>query len=118
MIKDSDRDIFIIRRILTYCNEVDEVIRLCRNSFETFDTVFLFRNSASMSIQSIGELVKHLSDEFKQAHSNIPWSQIRGMRHRFAHDYYEMNHEIIWSVAVDDIPELRKFCEEILKDLP
>lgn len=118
MITDSDRDIFIIRRILKYCNEVGDVIRLCANSFETFDNVFIFRNSASMSIQQIGELVKHLSDDFKQVHSDIPWSEIRGMRHRFAHDYYEMNHEIIWTTATEDIPELRKFCESVLKEIP
>lgn len=118
MIADSERDLFIIRRILTYCKEVDGVISLCGGLFETFDSVYIFRNSASMSIQSIGELVNHLSDDFKKFHSDIPWAQIRGMRNHFAHDYYEMNHEIIWNTATEDIPELRKFCESILKEIP
>lgn len=117
MITDSERDIFIIRRILSYCNEVNGVVSLCGGLFETFNSVYIFRNSASMSIQSIGELVGHLSDVFKQSHSDIPWSEIRGIRNRFAHDYYDMNREIIWSTATDDIPKLGKFCETVLKEI-
>ena len=116
MIVDSEKDKFIIRRILKYCDEVDEVVKLCGKSFETFDSVFLFRNSASMSIQSIGELIKHLSEEFKMSHVDIPWSEIRAMRNRFAHDYYVMNHEVIWKTAINDIPKLRIFCETVLKE--
>ena len=118
MITRSDRDISIIKKILVYCGRVDEVVKLCENSFEKFDTLFYYRDSVSMSIQQIGELIKHLSDGFKSSHANIPWVEIRGMRNRFAHDYYVMNREIIWRTAINDIPKLRIFCESVLKENP
>lgn len=38
-------------------------------------------------LYNIGEHVYNLSDEYKEAHSEIPWSMISGLRHRLVHDY-------------------------------
>ena len=40
------------------------------------------------------------------------------MRNIYAHEYLNLNLDFVWDTANNDIPELRKFCEEILKDLP
>lgn len=37
------------------------------------------------------------------------------MRNIFAHDYFNMDIEVIWKTATKDIPVLRKFCEAQLK---
>ena len=118
MITASERDHFIVRRILKYCGNVDEIVRRCDNSYANFKAIFYYRDSVSMSIQQIGELIKHLSDEFKSSHTDIPWAEIRGMRNRFAHDYYQMNNKVIWNTAINDIPKLRIFCESVLKENP
>ena len=34
------------------------------------------------------------------------------MRNFFAHNYGSMDYERIWQTAIDDIPELQKYCEE------
>ena len=67
-----------------------------------------------MLIQQIGELAKHLSDDFINAHPDIPWRQIKGMRDWFAHQYLDMDAAVIWTVAKEDLPPLRAFCEEWL----
>ncbi len=38
-------------------------------------------------LYNIGEHVYYLSDEYKEAHSEIPWSMISGLRHRLVHNY-------------------------------
>lgn len=68
----------------------------------------------SMAVFQAGELSNQLSDEFKQNHSDIPWTEIRGMRNLFAHEYYGMDIVKIGEVAVEDIPALAEFCEKVL----
>lgn len=116
MITDSERDITVIYRILKYCSDIDKAVAHFGNSFDKFKDDDVFRNAISMPVFQIGELTNHLSDEFKTSHTNIPWVIIRGMRNWFAHNYYGMDIEAIWKTVVDDIPVLRKFCEDIVNN--
>lgn len=116
MITKSERDITVIYRVLKYCLEAEKAVEHFGRDLDEFKNNAVFRNAVSMPIMQIGELTKHLSDEFKTSHTDIPWSIIRGMRNWFAHDYYKMDIEEIWNAAVDDIPTLADFCEKVLAD--
>ena len=114
MIMENERDIAVLRKILRYCCEVDEAVERFGKNFEIFENDAVFRNAVSMPIMQIGELTKQLSDEFTATDSNVPWHSIRGMRNWFAHNYHGMDIEAIWGTVVNDIPVLRKFCEDTL----
>ena len=43
------------------------------------------------------------------------WRAIKNMRNMFAHDYNSMDIELIWETVVEDIPELKAFCEECVR---
>ena len=62
----------------------------------------------------IGELANGLSIEFIKEYNKIPWKQIIGMRNRIVHGYDTINIEIVWSTAIESIPELKSYCKEIL----
>ncbi len=115
MSDDKERDIIVLKIILKYCREVETVIEQFGKSYEIFRDNIAYHNSVSMSIYQVGEASNHLSEEFKNNHPDIPWSQIRGMRNLFAHQYYQMDVAAIWKTAIEDIPVLSKFCMEILK---
>ena len=74
----------------------------------------LYRKAIVMSILNIGELTKHLPDDFKSENSDIPWKQITGMRDIAAHGYGEMDDDIIWDVVKHSIPELAAFIDKQL----
>lgn len=98
----------IIKHMLRYCEEIDIAMHDYHQSKEVFFKNPAFRNACAMPIMQIGELAKHLPDEFLQAHPEIPWKAIKGMRNFFAHDYIGMKVEYIWQTVVEDIPELKK----------
>jgi uncharacterized protein with HEPN domain len=50
-------------------------------------------------IQVIGEAARRISADFQKAHSQIPWAQIAGMRHKVVHDYLQVDYDIVWGVA-------------------
>ena len=64
-------------------------------------------------LDNIGEHVYNLSDEFKKAHSEIPWIKIAGLRYRLVHHYEDTRWIVICAIIFDVLPE---FLEEI-KDL-
>jgi uncharacterized protein with HEPN domain len=59
-----------------------------------------------LNLSQIGELVGRLDSEFLEAHTQIPWRKIRGMRNRIVHDYEGIRLNIVWDVLVDFLPEL------------
>ncbi len=110
----DSRDISIIRHILRYCGEVQEAIDLFGDDKQVFVRNAVYRNAVATPIEQIGELAKHLSESFVTAHPEIPWKAIKGMRTWFAHQYLNMDQEIIWMVMHENIPTLKAFCEQIL----
>jgi len=111
----KDRDIIILKKIIQYSNEIDLTVEMMQLDYDKFVDEFIARNAISMCILQIGELVGALSEEFKACYAAMPWRAIISMRNRAAHNYGEMDKEIIWQTAIEDIPELRLYCEEILK---
>lgn len=110
-----DRDADIIRHMLRYCDEVNAAVSRFGDDREVFMADPVYRNAVSMPIQQIGELAKRLSDEFIERNDQIPWKQIKGMRTWFAHQYLDMDRDVIWEVVHEGIPMLRDFCVERVK---
>ncbi len=61
-----------------------------------------------MSLINIGELVKSLTEEFKQVNNQIPWRSIAGLRDVTAHKYQTLNMGDVWYTVQQDIPQLKK----------
>ena len=57
-------------------------------------------------VEIIGEAARLLSKEFKDAHPEIPWKGIVGMRHVLAHEYGEIKQDRMWTVATVHVPRL------------
>jgi len=65
-------------------------------------------------LYNIGEQVYALSDEYKTAHNNIPWSMISGLRHRLVHNYDGTNWNIIADVVFYELPVLLNQLKELI----
>jgi uncharacterized protein with HEPN domain len=63
----------------------------------------------------MGEAIGRLSPELRARHPEVPWHQIVAVRHRIVHAYFDLDWQILWDSAMDDIPQLRKQISGILK---
>jgi len=63
----------------------------------------------------IGEHAYYLSNEFKEAHGELKWHAISGLRHRLVHDYDDTNWSLIADIIFQDIPILITQTQEILE---
>jgi len=111
-----DRDRSIVEHMLAYCKEIEAAHADFGSSYDVFQRKSTYRNAIALCLLQIGELVNHLSDTFKTAHPQMPWKQIRGMRNLVAHEYSTMDVEVIWFTSIEDIPQLRSFCEQLLEN--
>ena len=75
-------------------------------TWERFQDDELLHHAVMRVIQIIGEAARQVSPEFKQAHPEIPWQGIVGMRHRLVHDYVNIDLVRVWEVVQKDIPDL------------
>ena len=71
--------------------------------------------AVSHMIQTIGEAAIKVSEDFREAHPEIDWFKIRGLRHRIVHDYRRINDATIWRIANDYVPPLVGQLEKIIE---
>lgn len=64
-------------------------------------------------LYNIGEQAYNLSAEYKEAHSNIPWAKIAGLRHRLVHNYCETSWELIVNVVYNVLPVFLQDIEQL-----
>lgn len=110
----AERDESVLRRMLAWCEQSEEAHVQFGRSQQTFIANSAYRNAVSMCIFQICELANHLTEDLKNAHPELPWNQIRGMRNLFAHDYGNMDMAGIWATSVQDIPEIERFCRNLI----
>ena len=62
-----------------------------------------------LNLITIGEAAARIVSECKEfatAHPEIPWAQMRGMRNRMAHGYFDIDLNIVWDTVQSSLPEL------------
>ena len=69
-----------------------------------------------MTLINIGELVKNLTSEWKDAHREIPWRAIAGMRDITAHKYQTLRKEDVYRTCAEDIPEFEKQLSRLMEE--
>jgi uncharacterized protein with HEPN domain len=68
-------------------------------------------------IEIIGEACNHITNDIKQAHSEIEWISINGFRNISVHEYFGINVQIVWEIAKSDLPVLKEKFNQILQEL-
>jgi len=81
---------------------------------EQFQGDELTQNGVMHQIQIIGEAARKVSPQCQQAHPEIPWEGIIGMRNRLVHEYFRIIPERVWDVVEKDIPELIRLIEPLV----
>lgn len=103
------------------CNKILSEIAVARDlmqgvSLEHFQTDERTARAVSMTLINIGELVKNITQALKDAHREIPWRAIAGMRDVTAHKYQTLRREDVFSTCKDDLPAFEKQIEKLISE--
>ncbi len=66
-------------------------------------------------VEIVGEAANRTSDATRQAHPDVPWPQIIGMRNRLIHGYDVIDYDLLWDTVTGDLPELIAVLERIVE---
>ena len=103
-----------IRKIYEYAFKLQRYIEEKSITREDLLKDFSLQWLVTTPLYNIGEHVYYLSDEYKEAHDNIQWTMISGLRHRLVHDYDGTNWNIIVDVVFEELPVLLKQLNDLL----
>lgn len=69
------------------------------------------------NLEIIGEATKRVSTSLKDAHQDISWKPIAGMRDKLIHDYFGINLQLVWDVVERDLPAWKLKVTQLLESL-
>lgn len=108
MREDRDR----LRDILDAIKNIERYAKRGRRVFEEDELVHTWMIH---HIQIIGEAASKLTATFRNAHLQVPWSQIITMRHVLVHDYLGIDLSEVWVVVERDLPALKKQIRQMIR---
>jgi len=65
-------------------------------------------------IEIVGEASAAICAETTVRYPEVPWRQIRGMRNRLIHGYYEIDLDVVWDTVSHNLGPLVAALEKIL----
>lgn len=106
------RDAALLWDMLRACREVREFTRDV--DWENFIADRKLCLAVERCIEIVGEAAGHISKAFCTQHPEIPWRMIIGMRNILAHDYGQIEYEIIYGTVTKSVPPLLGTLEGLL----
>jgi uncharacterized protein with HEPN domain len=97
-----------------YLSHIEEAATLASDyvrgmTRETFLADRKTQQAVIYNILIIGEAATQVINEypdFVEANPDIPWREMRGIRNRMAHGYFELNLAIIWDTVTTSLDKL------------
>ncbi|RKY19587.1 MAG: hypothetical protein DRP63_00345 [Planctomycetota bacterium] len=111
----SERDWRLFLQDILYC--IDKIRKYIGDmSQEEFLKDTKTQDAVVRNLEVIGEAAKNVPPEVHEKYPNIPWKQIVAMRNRFVHAYFVVDYQIVWQIAVHELPGLCCEIERILSE--
>ena len=92
-----ERMVQITERVLSYCKDMD---------YKTFANTEMVVEACVFNLEQLGEQANRIDEGFEEAHPEIPWRQLYGLRNRIVHDYEGVNLNLVWEIIRSDLPDL------------
>jgi uncharacterized protein with HEPN domain len=99
--------------------DIVEAIELIRGemagiTLDAFEPDIRKRWLVERGVEIISEATRHLNDELKARHPEIPWPKVAGIGNVLRHNYESIAAPVMWSLVRDDLPILEKVCHDEL----
>ncbi len=101
-----DRDSLYKQHIVDAISRIDRYLAGVEQ--EPFLTNDMLKAAVVRELEIIGEASKRFSEEFKQRTPTIPWKKVAGFRDVAIHDYMEVDLDLVWTIAHQDLPKLKQ----------
>lgn len=110
------------RQLKVYLDDIIESIELIEQfvadvTQAQFEANIEKQDAVIRRLAIIGEAVKSVPNDIRTAYPNVPWRDAAGLRDVVVHEYFGVSLEVIWGVAIRELPILKEQILQIRKDL-
>ncbi len=85
-------------------------------SYDEFIANDLVVDAVVRNLEVIGEAVKHIPNEWRERYQEIDWRRVIGFRNIVIHAYFEVDVEIVWTIATERLAELKGVIEKMVQE--
>ena len=96
---------------------IERIDRYAMQGRQAFEQNELIQTWFIQNLQIIGEASRSLSPVIRDQYPIIPWTKMIGMRNILAHNYFEIDLDIVWAVVEQELPTLKQSIEAMLRSL-
>lgn len=66
------------------------------------------------NFEIIGEASKNIPKNVQDKYPDIPWKKMYGLRNLIAHEYFGIDHGMIWEIAKNNLPQNKRDLQIVL----
>jgi uncharacterized protein with HEPN domain len=94
-------------RLCHMADAIESALRFARGRNRAeFDSNEMLLFAVVRAVEVIGEAASRVSAAVREAHPQIPWGAVTGMRNRLVHAYFDVDTDIVWSTVTQALPPL------------
>ena len=82
---------------------------------QAFEANRFVRLGVERCIEIISEAVRHVPDDWKARHAQIPWRQVADIGNRIRHAYHAVDSQIVWEIVNSELHTLRAAIESMTR---
>ncbi|MDZ4749992.1 MAG: DUF86 domain-containing protein [Flavobacteriales bacterium] len=72
-------------------------------NFEDFVKESILQDAVLRNFEVLGEAGNHVSYTFRKKNKHIPWTNMYSLRNHIAHEYFDVDLEILWEIISQDL---------------
>lgn len=114
MRKNRDNYVYI-RHIRDSAQKIQSYVD--KHDFRTFSENDWDQDAVIRNLEIIGEASNNLDKDFKLDHPEVPWRTMINFRNVLAHEYADVDINIVWDIISDSIPQLLDQIEKLLEQI-
>ncbi|MBL7825558.1 MAG: DUF86 domain-containing protein [Saprospiraceae bacterium] len=110
------------RQLNVYFGDIVESIEIIEGfvrgvSQVAFESNLEKQDAVIRRLAIIGEAIKHVPENIRTKYPEVPWRDAAGLRDVVVHEYFGVSLEVIWGVAIRELPILKQQIRRIQEEL-
>lgn len=105
------------KRLVDMITALAKVERYAERGRQEFYENELLPGAIVFQLMIVGEAAARLTPELRADHPDVPWRSVIDMRNTLIHRYSQIDLNVVWRVAEEDVPQLRHQLETILEEV-
>jgi uncharacterized protein with HEPN domain len=105
-------------RLLDGIEQIDLISSFSAGGREAFFNDLLIQSAVLHRLALLGEALRGVSPEIREAHPEIPWLQVIGFRNVVIHEYFGIDLELVWVIVAEYVATLGEQLKTAVASIP